>query len=462
MEVQDHLETAEGRGQSVWRSMSLFLVPLLLSNVLQSVGQLVGMVFVGRWLGVDALAAVSSFFPLFFLLISFTIGIGSGSSILIGQAYGAKNEERMKAIVGTTLTFTFMLGVVLAVVGSVFTLDILRLMGTPENVIDISVRYARILFCAMPLMFLYFAYTTFLRGTGDSKTPFYTLIVSTVINIGLLPLLILGLFGLPKFGIYGSAYATVISNIVTFIVLMVYLRKRKHPLAFDRTALRSLKMDKKLLALLLRLGIPSSINMILVSLSEIAVISFVNHYGSNATAAYGVVNQVASYVQMPAVSLGIAVSIFAAQSIGANQFGRLKQVIKVGIGLNYLIGGVLIVLIYTFSRQILALFLTDQDTLHIARNLIMITLWSYLIFGHAQIVSATMRASGTVLWPTIISIFTIWGIEVPVAFILSHYTNLGILGIWVGYPAAFVVSLLLQYGYYRFVWKKKQITRLIQ
>lgn len=434
MEVQDHLETAEGRGQSVWRSMSLFLVPLLLSNVLQSVGQLVGMVFVGRWLGVDALAAVSSFFPLFFLLISFTIGIGSGSSILIGQAYGAKNEERMKAIVGTTLTFTFMLGVVLAVVGSVFTLDILRLMGTPENVIDVSVRYARILFCAMPLMFLYFAYTTFLRGTGDSKTPFYTLIVSTVINIGLLPLLILGLFGLPKFGIYGSAYATVISNIVTFIVLMVYLRKRKHPLAFDRTALRSLKMDKKLLALLLRLGIPSSINMILVSLSEIAVISFVNHYGSNATAAYGVVNQVASYVQMPAVSLGIAVSIFAAQSIGANQFGR----------------------------QILALFLTDQDTLHIARNLIMITLWSYLIFGHAQIVSATMRASGTVLWPTIISIFAIWGIEVPVAFILSHYTNLGILGIWVGYPAAFVVSLLLQYGYYRFVWKKKQITRLIQ
>ncbi len=101
------------------------------------------------------------FFPLFFLLISFTIGIGSGSSILIGQAYGAKNEERMKAIVGTTLTFTFMLGVVLAVVGSMFTLDILRLMGTPENVIDVSVRYARILFCAMPLMFLYFAYTTF-------------------------------------------------------------------------------------------------------------------------------------------------------------------------------------------------------------------------------------------------------------------------------------------------------------
>ncbi|MEC1625824.1 MATE family efflux transporter [Bacillus mojavensis] len=460
--LQENPVSKKKSNPSVWRSMSLFLVPLLLSNVLQSVGQLIGMVAVGRWLGVDALAAVSSFFPLFFLLISFTIGIGSGSSILIGQAYGAKNEERLKAVVGTTLTFTFLLGIVLAVIGSIFTLDILRLMGTPENVIDVSVRYARILFYAMPFMFLYFAYTTFLRGTGDSKTPFYTLIVSTVINIALLPIFILGMFGLPKLGIYGSAYATVISTIVTFIVLLVYLRKTKHPLQFDKTVRRYLKMDKELLALLLRLGIPSSINMILVSLSEIAVISFVNHYGSDATAAYGVVNQVASYVQMPAVSLGIAVSIFAAQSIGANEFDRLKQVIRVGIWLNYIIGGVLIVLIYLFAHQILALFLTEKDTLHIAHKLLMITLWSYLLFGNAQIISATMRASGTVLWPTLISIFAIWGIEVPVAFVLSHYTKLEILGVWVGYPAAFAVSLLLIYGYYQFIWKKKQITRLIQ
>ncbi|CJT15674.1 DinF%2C damage-inducible protein [Streptococcus pneumoniae] len=311
-------------------------------------------------------------------------------------------------------------------------------------------------------MFLYFAYTTFLRGTGDSKTPFYTLIVSTVINIALLPVLILGMFGFPKLGIYGSAYATVISTIATFLVLMVYLRKRKHPLQFDKTVRRYLKMDKELLVLLLRLGVPASINMILVSLSEIAVISFVNHYGSNATAAYGVVNQVASYVQMPAVSLGIAVSIFAAQSIGANEFDRLKQVIRVGIWLNYIIGGVLIILIYVFSHQILSLFLTEQETLYIAHRLLMITLWSYLLFGNAQIISATMRASGTVLWPTVISIFAIWGVEVPVAFVLSHYTKLEILGVWVGYPAAFAVSLLLIYGYYQFVWKKKQITRLIQ
>lgn len=379
--------------------MSMFLVPLLLSNILQSVGQLFGMVVVGRWLGVNELAAISAFFPLFFLLVSFVIGIGSGSSILIGQAFGAHNEDRLKAIVGTTLTFTFIIGVILAIAGNVFALNIMRFMGTPENIIDMSVHYARILFISMPVLFLYFSYTTFIRGTGDSKTPFYFLIVSTVLNIILLPILIFGWLGIPKLGVYGAAYASVISTVVTFIVMLMYLKKKNHPLQLDETVRKYLRMDWDLLKLLLRLGIPASINMILVSLSEIAVIAFVNRFGSDATAAYGVVNQVASYVQMPAVSLGITVSIFAAQSIGGKQFNRLEEVIRAGIIMNYIIGGILIAFIYLFSREILSLFLTNTNTVEIAHSLVMITLWSYLIFGHAQIIGATMRASGTVLWP---------------------------------------------------------------
>ncbi|AZV65690.1 MATE family efflux transporter [Bacillus cereus] len=451
----------ESESKSIWKSMSMFLVPLLLSNVLQSVGQLFGMVVVGRWLGVNDLAAISAFFPLFFLLVSFVIGIGSGSSILIGQAFGAKNEDRLKAIVGTTLTFTFIIGVVLAIIGSIFAMDIMRLMGTPENIIEISVHYARILFISMPVLFLYFAYTTFMRGTGDSKTPFYFLIVSTALNMILLPILIFGWLGAPKLDVYGAAYASVISTVITFIVMLLYLKKKNHPLQLDSTVRKYLRMDGELLKLLLRLGIPASINMILVSLSEIAVIAFVNRYGSDATAAYGVVNQVASYVQMPAVSLGITVSIFAAQSIGANQFDRLQKVVKVGIIMNYVIGGVLIALIYLFSRDILSLFLTSQTTIEIAHSLVMITLWSYLIFGHAQIISATMRASGTVLWPTVIGVVSIWLVEVPVAYYLSYHTSLGIEGIWIGYPAAFIVSLILQYAYYKLSWQKKRITRLV-
>ncbi|AXY09256.1 MATE family efflux transporter [Bacillus thuringiensis LM1212] len=455
------LKNQEKGERATWKSMSMFLVPLLLSNILQSVGQLFGMVVVGRWLGVNELAAISAFFPLFFLLVSFVIGIGSGSSILIGQAFGARNEDRLKAIVGTTLTFTFIIGVILAIVGNVFALNIMRFMGTPENIIDMSVHYARILFISMPVLFLYFSYTTFIRGTGDSKTPFYFLIVSTVLNIILLPILIFGWLGISKLGVYGAAYASVISTVVTFIAMLIYLKKKNHPLQLDETVRKYLRMDWDLLKLLLRLGIPASINMILVSLSEIAVIVFVNRFGSDATAAYGVVNQVVSYVQMPAVSLGITVSIFAAQSIGGKQFNRLQEVIRAGIIMNYIIGGILIAFIYLFSREILSLFLTNTNTVEIAHSLVMITLWSYLIFGHAQIIGATMRASGTVVWPTIIGVVSIWLVEVPVAYYLSYHTNLGITGIWIGYPAAFIVSLLLQYGYYKLSWKKKRISRLV-
>lgn len=463
-DVNGQNTNSQGRGignQPIWRAMMIFLIPLILSNVLQSVGQLFGMILVGRWLGVDALAAVSAFFPLFFLLVSFTIGIGSGSSILIGQAYGAQNEERLKAVIGTTLTFTFILGVVLAVAGNLFAWDILRLMGTPENIITVSVHYARILFWAMPVMFLYIAYTTFIRGIGDSKTPLYFLIVSTVLDIALLPILIFGWFGLSELGVYGAAYASVISSTLTFAIMLIYLRKTRHALQFDVSVRRHLRMDTGLLKLLLRLGIPSSINMILVSLSEIAVITFVNGFGSDATAAYGAVNQVVSYVTMPAISLGIAVSIFAAQSIGGNQFDRLKQVIRAGVLLNYAISGTLIILVYVLSSNILSLFLTNEHTLDIAHSLLMITLWSYVIFGHAMIISATMRASGTVLWPTVFSVISIWCVEVPVAYALSQYTSLGIKGIWIGYPAAFIVSFALQYSYYRWSWKKKRIVRLI-
>jgi putative MATE family efflux protein len=452
----------QGSGNpSVWRPMFMFLIPLILSNAMQSIGQLIGSIVVGRWLGVDALAAISAFFPLFFLFVSFAIGVGSGSSILIGQAFGARNEERLKAIVGTTLTFTFILGSVLAVIGGLFTWDVLRLIGTPENILDVSVHYAKILFWSMPVLFLYFVYTTFMRGTGDSKTPFYFLIVSTVLNVGLQPFLIFGWIGFPKLGIYGAAYAFMISTFLTFFIMLIYLGKVKHPLRFDASVRRHLRMDGGLLKLLLRLGIPSSINMILLSLSEIAVLSFVNRFGSDATAAYGAVNQVASYVQMPAISLGITVSIFAAQSIGGNQLNRLKEVVRVGILLNYIIGGVLIILVYVFAEEILAMFLTSKPTLDIAHSLLMITLWSYVIFGHAQIFTATMRASGTVLWPTVFSIIPIWCVEVPVAYMLSHFSSLGIKGIWVGYPAAFIVGLVLQYSYYRWSWKKKRIARLV-
>jgi putative MATE family efflux protein len=443
----------------MWQTMGLFLVPLVLSNILQSASGTINSIFIGRFIGVDGLAAISTLFPILFLLIGFLIGFNNGSAVLIGQAYGAKDQHKLKLVVGTSITVTFLLGCLSAGVGITFATQMLQLLGTPSNILADAVAYAHVIFAMLPLLFVFFAYVTFMRGTGDSTTPFIFLLVTTVLSVAFTPALILGWFGLPHLGVVSAAAAAFAANTLGLLALIVYLRIIGHPLALDAETIQDLKINWPILVQMVRIGVPTGVQVVMVSLAELAVISFVNRYGSHATAAYGAVNQIVSYVQFPAISIGITASIFGSQAIGASRADLLGRVVRSGVGLNYAIGGTLIALCYIFKREIVGLFLTDQATLEVAVRLLAITLWSYLLFGNSAILSGIMRASGTVLWPTTISIASIWAVEVPVAYFLSH--RIGIEGIWVGYPAAFVTALVLQYTYYTFVWKRQRHARLI-
>jgi putative MATE family efflux protein len=442
----------------MWRLFLVFLIPLMLSNALQSASQTIASIYLGRLIGVNALAAVSAVFPILFLLVSFIIGLSSGSTVLIGQAFGARNEHAMKRVAATTLTVSIALGVLVALIGAFATKPLLELVRTPPNILDASVIYARILFASMPVFFPYIAYTTFLRGIGDSKTPFYFLFVSTAITIVLTPALILGWLGV-RWGVESAAVAGVVANLGAFVAMLIYLNAIRHPLRFDGEMRRDLGIDWKIFATVVRIGVPTGLQVIMVALAEIAVISFVNHFGSRATAAYGAVNQIVGYVQFPAMSIGITASIFGAQCIGARREDKLQSVVHSGIALNYAIGGILIAICYTFAWQILGWFITEPQTLDIAHELLMITLWSYLLFGNSAVLSGVMRSSGTVFWPTAISIFAICGVEVPSAYLLMRH--FGLEGVWMGYPIAYFASVCLQFAYYTLVWKKKTHERLI-
>lgn len=443
------------------KPMISFLIPVIFASVLQSLGQVFGIIIVGQTLGVDSLAAISAFFPLFFFLLSFVIGIGSGSSILIGQTYGGGNISKMKEVVGITLAFTMIISLAVALIGGFFTEDILKWMGTPENILIESAEYARILFVTLPITFLYMCYTTFMRGVGDSKTPFYFLLISTFLNIAMLPILIYGWLGLPEFGLNGAAYAGILSNFITFVILLGYLHRRNHVLKLDSMILKHLHLKGSVLKTLLKLAIPTSISMVSIALSEIAVITFVNDYGSDATAAYGIVNQIASYIQIPAMSISIAISVFVAQAVGSGNILNIKHITKIAITLNYLLGGILILILYLVPIPILSIFTDNPETIYIAKNLMVLSFWSYVILGHTQAISATMRATGTVLWPTIFTISSILLIEVPVAYSLSHFSTLGINGIWLAYPIAFLVNFLAQSTYHQLFWKRKALKALL-
>lgn len=443
----------------LWQTFAIFLVPLMLSNILQSASQTFNSIYLGRLIGTDALAAVSSVFPIIFLLVSFLIGIASGSTVLIGQAYGARDEHRVKKVAGTVLGATLLLGLIVAVIGEFISPFMLQALGTPANILSDADHYARIFFLTSPILFPYLAYTTFLRGIGDSTTPFYFLIVATALSLIFTPAFILGWAGLPHLGVASAAWAALIAQGGSLAAMLLTLHVRKHPLRFDREMARDMIFDPKILWTVMRIGVPTGLQVIMVSLAEIAVISFVNRYGSSATAAYGAVNQVASYVQFPAMSIGIAASIFGAQFIGARREDRLGAVIRTAVTMNYIVSGFLIVICYVASWFILGWFITDRHTLNIAHTLLMITLWGYAVFGNSAVLSGIMRSSGTVLWPTIIGIFTIWGVEVPAAYLLMQ--RFGLDGVWMGYPIAFCSGLILQFCYYEFFWKRKTHERLV-
>jgi putative MATE family efflux protein len=443
----------------MWQIMLVFLIPLMISNILQSASQTFASIFLGRMIGVNALAAVSAVFPVVFLLFSFLIGIASGSTVLIGQAYGARDEHQVKKIAGTVLGATMIFAVICAVVGTMVSPWMLQALGTPAVILPDSDAYTKVIFLTAPIIFPYLVYTTFLRGVGDSQTPLYFLIVSSVLAVFFTPAFIQGWLGLPHLGVVSAAVSGMIANFVGLVGLLVLLARRKSPLRFDLEMARDMLPDPKILWNVIRIGVATGIQVIMVSLAEIAIISFVNHYGPRATAAYGAVNQIVNYVQFPAISIGIAASIFGAQCIGARREDKLGSVIRSAVVLNYAVGGILVTLCYLLATQLLQLFITDPSTVQIAHELLMITLWSYLIFGNSAIISGVMRSSGTVLVPTINGLVGIWLIEVPVAYLcMKHF---GLPGVWVGYPAYYCFMLCAQFTYYEFFWKKKTHARLV-
>jgi putative MATE family efflux protein len=448
----------------LWKIFLIFLGPMLLSNFLQSLSGTVNAIYIGQMLGVKAMAAVAAFFPVLMFFIAFIIGLGAGASVLIGQAWGARNVERVKAVTGTALMAGLILGGVVAVVGALFTESILRVLGTPADILQPAVSYARIMMLAAPVLFLFILSTQMLRGVGDTVSPLFTLLLSTAVGLTLTPALILGWMGLPQLGLTSAAWASLVSFPTAMIWLCWRLLRKPyqgqpHPMAPDGLMLKYMRVNPAILKAVLKIGVPTGMQMVVISLAELALLSIVNGYGSQATAAYGAVNQIVNYVQFPVVSIAITCSILGAQAIGAGKPERLGAIARTGLQMNLLFTGGLVLLGYLFSRHIISLFIVDAAVVDIAQTLLHIMLWSCVILGMASTLSGVMRSSGTVLVPTAISIVCILLVEIPVALLMSK--QIGLNGIWIAYPAAFIAMLTLQTAYYRLVWRKRPIKRLI-
>jgi len=443
----------------LWQIYLIFLAPMVLSNFLQGFSGTLNGIYIGQMLGTHALAAVSGMFPVLFFFIALVIGLGAGASVLIGQAWGAGETSMVKQITGATLTLGALVGLIAAVLGSVFARPAMQALGTPADVLDEAVGYAQVMMLILPLLMVFILFTQLLRGVSDTLSPLLALMVSTAVGLLLTPALIKGWVGLAPMGIQSAALAGLVGNLLAMLFLGYRLRHKNSVMAPDRELWAALRLNREILGKVLRIGLPTGVQMVVLSLSELVILALVNSHGSQATAAYGAVTQIVNYVQFPALSIAITASILGAQAIGAGHLERIGPILRTGMLINLCLTGALIVLGYALSDWLLGLFITDVDARIRGEHLLHIMLWSILVFGFQAVIGGIMRASGVVLVPMGITIFCVLCIELPVAYALN--AHFGLEGVWMAFPVTYLAMLGLQTAYYRLVWRHKQIQRLV-
>lgn len=426
-----------------------FALPMLIGSLFQQLYNTADSIIVGRFVGKDAMAAVSGATPIMFLLTSFLMGITLGFSILLSQYYGSKNMEKVKSTIDTTYIFIFIASLAISVIGISLSGPILKLMNTPDSILQLSKGYLNIVFAGVLFSAGYNSISAILRGLGDSTTPLYFLIIATVINI-ILDVVFIIYFNM---GVNGVALATVIAQSFSFIFSVIYLN-RKHEVLKIRV--RNLQYNSSIFRKGLKLGIPSAIQQMLFSVGNITLQSLVNSYGTSAMAAFGAGSKIEMFISLPIMNLGAAVSTFVAQNMGAGKVDRVKKGVKASINMSLFISVFVVILFFIFKDDLIKIFNTDPEVVSIGSNYLLTIGPFFFVIGTSFMLTSAIRGAGDSIFAMISSLISLWLARIPASYILSSI--LGVEGIWMGIPIGWVVGFVVTGIYYKKgYWKNKSI-----
>jgi len=431
------------------RTLILFALPTMGSSVLQSLNASINAVWIGRFLGPTALAATTNASLVMFLLFAAMFGFGMAATIMIGQAFGRRDIDGARRVFGTALGLFLIFGLVVMTGGWLAADRLLDLLRTPTEAHGLADLYLRVILLSVPASFVTVLVTMALRGAGDAVTPLIFMGLTAALDVVLNPLLILGLGPVPALGIAGSALATLIANLAGLAGLLGYIRARDLPIRLSGAQWRYLRPDPAIVKLLLAKGVPMGLQMLVVSVSVLMMVFLINAEGVATIAAFGAANQLWTYIQMPAMAVGAAVSAVAAQNLGAGQWARVEQTTRAGIAINIVMTGLVVLCVILAERPLLGLFLADAGAaLDIATHVNRIVAWSWILFGITAVMSATVRANGAVMVPLLI--LTVALMPVRFGFAVVFGPVLGADAIWWSFPAGSAVSVVLTALYYRF------------
>lgn len=426
-----------------------FTLPLLFGNFFQQAYNVVDSIVVGRFIGKEALAAVGANFPIIFLMVALIMGIALGISIIISQYFGAKQKDKIRIAVDTAYIVLIVTSLIVTIVGLIFGKYILYAIKIPEEVFPSALIYLKIIFIGMIFTFGYNGIAALMRGIGDSKTPTLLLIIATIINIILDLFFVLRL----KMGVKGVAIATIMSQGFSFIIGIIIAIQKKLIIA---PRIKNISFSFEILIKSIKLGLPSGVQQVLVSLGFVALTRIVNEFGTNAIAAFTAAGRIDTFASMPIMSFGMAITTFVAQNIGANNIDRVKKGVLKTFLYSASISAVLGLLIIIFSKHLLMIFTEDFEVQKIGQQYINIVASFYLFFSMMFTFNGALRGAGDTIIPMFNTLIALWVLRVPISYLLSR--KYGTSGIWWGIPIAWFFGAFMAFFYYKKGnWQKKKI-----
>lgn len=432
----------------VWKVIVRFAVPLLVGNLLQQFYNITDSIIVGQFLGKEALAAVSASFFIYYFIISLVIGVGSGTTVVISQLFGAKQYQKVQLAFSSFFIFMLVGGIILSIAGIIFAESVFRLTNTPEEVIPQAVAYFRIYIGGTFLFVTFNSIISILRGVGESVRPMLFILITTVLNIAF-DLLFILVF---KWGIEGAARATVVSQGIGMCIALAYVNNT-HPLLSIKK--QDMLFDWKLFKESLKIGLPTSVQQCAIALGLIALLGIVNSFGTNTLTAYGAAGKIDTIITQAILTLSGALAAFCGQNIGAGRLDRVKKGVQFTMYTNIALGLLTFAAVYLFGNEMMRIFTKDIDVVAIGKEYLLIIGGFFIVHGALNVYNGALRGAGDTLFPMITSLVCLWLIRIPLAYYLSSW--LGRNGIWWAIGISITIGLIVTFVYYKMgFWKRRR------
>jgi len=438
---------------SIFRHLILFSLPLLAGNIFQQFYNMVDTWVVGNYVSNEAFAAVGSVGPIINMLIGTFMGLSSGAGAVISQYYGAKQEEKVQETVHTAMLMTLILGVVFTALGIGITPFMLRMMDTPANVLPESTRYLTIYFSGILGLMVYNMGAGILRAVGDSKRPFYFLVVSALLNIALDLFFVLGM----DMGVEGVALATIIAQFVSAVLVVIVLMRTSSCVKFR---LRKLTIHWSMLKKIFKVGIPAALQMAITAFSNVFVQSYINFFGDDFMSGWTAYNKIDQLMFLPMQSLALASTTFVGQNLGCNQVDRARHGVSRALVMAMGCTALLMIPVEVFAPYLVGFFNGKAEVVAYGTTLLRWMSPFYILCCINQIIAGALRGAGNSRAPMLIMIGSFVVFRQCYLYVMSHFICNEFLPIAMSYPAGWLLCSALVLIYYKKVQLSK--SRLVE